>query len=153
MSLTGSKSTPVNEDGLTILKSTYGVDTQSVDVTTEVKGHPKLEKFKTGDQVAISVPNVKRPKTNHSFSLMTYIFGASVIFLWGLFIIDGYKTGLYVFGKDEISKETGQMVKTGSGGIIIAILILIFGLANFGVLPWFITLIVVCCYGFARRQR
>ena len=74
------------------------------------------------------------------------------IFIWGLFVMDGYKAGLHVFGTD-VQQPTGEIVKEGSGGIIIGILILLFGLANFGVVPWIITLFVVACYGFARRQR
>jgi hypothetical protein len=185
---------PVNEDGLTIVHATYGVDTQFVDVTTEVKGlvqngeldfivsaqslgipdpnpgasdkqifqlqyrlnggHKNLDKFKTGEQVKLSAPNSKssKKKVNHSWSFTQYLFLSMAIFIWGLFVMDGYKAGLHVFGTD-VQQPTGEFTKEGSGGIIIGVLILLFGLANFGILPWMITLFVVVCFGFARRQR
>jgi hypothetical protein len=197
MSLTGSKSTPVNEDGLTILKATYGVDTQSVDVTTEIKGmiqdgdlnfvvsaqslgipdpnpgasatqilqiqyrvnggHPKLEKFTTGAQVAISVPNVKRKKTNHSFSLMKYIWGSIVVFFVGLLVIDGYKTGNYIFGYRKESIVPGLNGDTSTtvtyenvgAGIILALITLL----SFGTSWMYVLLPIALIFGFMRRQR
>lgn len=193
MSLTGSKSTPVNEDGLTILKATYGIDTQSVDVTTEIKGmiqdgdlnfvvsaqslgipdpnpgasateilqiqyrvnggHPKLEKFTTGAQVAISVPNVKRKKTNHSFSLMKYIWGSIVVFFVGLLVIDGYKTGNYIFGyRKEVPGLNGDISVTYENvgaGIILALVTLL----SFGTSWMYVLLPIALIFGFMRRQR
>jgi len=191
--LSGSRSTPVNEDGLTILKASYGVDTQFVDVTTEVKGmvqngdldfvvsaqslgipdpnpgssateifqiqyrvnggHPKLEKYKTGEQVAISVPNVPKSKSNHSFSLMKYIWGSIVVFFVGLLVIDGYKTGNYIFGyRKEVPGLNGDfsvMYENVGAGIILGLITLL----SFGTSWMYVLLPIALIFGFMRRQR
>ena len=51
---------PVNEDGLTIVHATYGVDSQFVDVTTEVKGlvqNGELDFIVSAQSLGIPDPN------------------------------------------------------------------------------------------------
>jgi hypothetical protein len=51
---------PVNDDGLTIVHATYGVDTQFVDVTTEVKGlvqNGELDFVVSAQSLGIPDPN------------------------------------------------------------------------------------------------
>jgi hypothetical protein len=190
---------PVNEDGLTIVHASYGVDTQFVDVTTEVRGlvqngeldfivsaqslgipdpnpgasdtqifqlqyrlnggHKNLDKFKTGEQVKLSAPNSKssKKKVNHGFNLMKYVWGSIVVFFVGLLVIDGYKTGNYIFGYRKESIVPGMNGDTSTSvtyenvgaGIILGLITLL----SFGTSWIYILLPIALIFGFMRRQR